>query len=482
MAWRRRGQEDLRRAGGVSEIDPDSLDRLVKLEMDSGRAKTREEAEAIVRGYVLQVDVGAALSRAEERILLTILNAGPRAFQGGVFVRAAGNPRLLTRWGLGMNFDQAIVFYGCKLVTELTDEHPTIVIATQMNSAAGSGALVIRPTWDGWVGGAVEHDTDRLAERGNFTPSHILAGGLCVSEAFQHARGDRMAGHRKVGLSLWRPGLDWRGPAAVGELDEIYLPTRMWLAGLGHLGQAYAWAIGALPYPDTGAVELMLQDYDVAKPANMATSLLTSSDDLGRMKTRIVADRLEQLGFRTKISERAFGQTTSPGFGEPRWLLAGFDNPEARQQLGADRFGLIVDCGLGRGTTGYLDIQLHSFPAVRPPAQAFATQGATVETPAEVNEPAYQDVLRREIEAGKTKEQVECGVLEIAGRTVGASFVGAVAACVAISEMIRALTDENGRRYTVIDLGLKSPRYVELHPIPPELPPVDNAGSVRALS
>ena len=56
-----------------------------------------------------------------------------------------------------------------------------------------------------------------------------------------------------------------RGEAAYGD-PCLYLPSRLWLLGLGHLGQAYAWA--------GSAVELMLQDFDarrlVSRPQEVA--------------------------------------------------------------------------------------------------------------------------------------------------------------------------------------------------------------------
>ncbi len=45
---------------------------------------------------------------------------------------------------------------------------------------------------------------------------------------------------KSIGLSLWRPDLDWRADESNGPLIEL-LPKRLWLLGMGHLGQAYAW-------------------------------------------------------------------------------------------------------------------------------------------------------------------------------------------------------------------------------------------------
>jgi hypothetical protein len=89
----------------------------------------------------------------------------------------------------------------------------------------------------------------------------IGAAALGVNEAFMHVRGDLAeAGHRTVGMSLWNPlaVADWRDDAHKGPA-LAYLPKSLWLVGLGHLGQAYAWTLGMLPYPVDGRPHLVLQ-------------------------------------------------------------------------------------------------------------------------------------------------------------------------------------------------------------------------------
>jgi hypothetical protein len=57
----------------------------------------------------------------------------------------------------------------------------------------------------------------RLAERSALPIAGILAGALAVAEVFQQLRGSNAAaGRREVGLSLWRPEIDWRNQAAIG--------------------------------------------------------------------------------------------------------------------------------------------------------------------------------------------------------------------------------------------------------------------------
>jgi hypothetical protein len=57
------------------------------------------------------------------------------------------------------------------------------------------------------------------------------------------------------------PGYDWLSP------NEDEPALRLWLIGLGHLGQAYLWALGLLPYASSDAVSLILQDTDIITPS-----------------------------------------------------------------------------------------------------------------------------------------------------------------------------------------------------------------------
>ena len=82
------------------------------------------------------------------------------------------------------------------------------------------------------------------------------------SEVFSFYAGDHvMAGRRPAGLSLWRPDADWLA-CDLTEPALAFLPSRLWLIGLGNLGQAFAWALAVLPYGDRRDVQIVLQDFD----------------------------------------------------------------------------------------------------------------------------------------------------------------------------------------------------------------------------
>lgn len=63
-----------------------------------------------------------------------------------------------------------------------------------------------------------------------------------------------------------------------------YLPSRLWHIGLGHLGQAYLWGLGLLPYRNPAEVALVLQSIDVVTDSTESTSILSDSTIVGKKR------------------------------------------------------------------------------------------------------------------------------------------------------------------------------------------------------
>lgn len=434
-------------------MDRDALSRTVKILLDSEIATSREEAEAMAQGLVVQLDLGHGIegSAAAQAAAITAVNAGHRAFLGGVLVRIVDDPVLAHGWARGMNLSTAIEYWGGRVVEHLDGAQPIVCIGKE--AARGAGTVAISAVWSGWAGGVTDDgwpgDSDALPLAG------VLAGSMAVSECFQHALGNPVAARRSVGISLWRPDLDWRDGRAQGP-TLLLLPSRVWLLGLGHLGQAYAWGLGWLPYSNRSKVHMMLQDTDRLVDANRSTGLLSMVTDLtGTPKTRLVSRRLEALGFSTAMVERSFDANTVRAPNEPGLALAGFDDPVPRRHLGSAGFERIVDGGLGAGPWDYLDMVIHSFPSGLDPATAFPDESRVGRALA----PAYESEICDRIASGQGEGEARCGVVEIAGRSVGAAFVGAMAGAVVLSEPLRSLT--GGASYEVISLDLRSPSAVK---------------------
>lgn len=268
-----------------------------------------------------------------------------------------------------------------------------------------------------------------------------------MSEVFQHLRGGfAQAGRRVVGLSLWNPTTRDRWMDSKGDEPNLeLLPSDLWLIGLGHLGQAYLWTLGLLPYAKPQELRLILQDYDSLDLANESTSVLTNAKMRGTPKTRAMAAWAEKRGFRTALIERPFGANLRVQDGDPVLALCGVDNANARAALEDVGFQWIIDAGLGAGISEFLAMRMYSFPGPRSAKQIWGKAG-NIRKSLPHDQKAYQ-ALR---DAGLD----ECGLTLLAERTVGAPFVGVTAAAIVIAEILRGL--HGGRRIMAMDATLRS--------------------------
>lgn len=418
----------------------DRLNRTVKLALDTGEASSVEEAEQIFAGYRLQIVLGSDVAQKPvlQAALLTAVNCAARTLLGGVTVFGASGELKVTlpRY---RSLEQALVGLGAVLVSKIEPDVPTLVVGDF--DGAEIEPRAIRATFSGWCGGVVPMSSGlRLAEMGAFTPAGVLAGALAVSEVFQRLRGSQpSASRRSIGLDLWQPERDWLKAGSAPELER--LPASAWLVGMGNLGQAYLWALGLLPYSDKSA-ELVLQDFDILAPSNLSTSLLSTPDRIGWRKTRAMAAWAEKRGFKTSIVERKFGANFQLTPEEPSVALIGVDNALARQTIEDAGFERVIEAGLGAGTQDYLGIDLHTFPASRP-AREIWTETETAG--AEISQPAYKALL--------AQSKDPCGTIRLAGRSIGAPFVGATAASLVIAELARLAA--GGPRYELISCHLR---------------------------
>jgi hypothetical protein len=448
----------------------DRLNRLVKLAIDTGEAETIEEAQRLFSGYRLTVSAGCGVanSATHQAALLTIVNTGRRCVLGGVEIAGVADAPLLVPFAPFRTLAEAVTGLGGKLVDAVLPDAPLIVVGDGPANA-GHG-FAVRTTFEGWAGGIVplSAETLRLDERREFVPSGVVAGALAVAEAFQHLRESQpAAGRRSAGLSLWRPELDWREGDGAGP-DITRLPSALWLIGLGNLGQAYLWTLGLLPYADPTDLHLVLQDFDVLAESNDSTSLLTQQALVGQYKTRAMAHWAERRGFKTAIVERRFAADFRAGTNEPNVALCGVDNALARSALEDVGFGRIIEAGLGGGTSDFLGFRTHVFPGARK-ARDIWRDGAA-EKAVRLDLPAYRSLAATGAD--------RCGLSQLAGRTVGAPFVGAIAGAAVVGELLRLVSGAHG--YDLLDGHLKelgNRTVVRAQ----ELPPF-NPGSTESIS
>jgi hypothetical protein len=417
----------------------DELHRTAKLALDTGEAASIDDAMRIFSGYRAQFVLGPEVADSEslQAAVLTAVNCATRTLLGGVTVIGADVPlRVVLPPFCGLI--EALRGLGAAVAEAPQAGVPTAAFGTP--AIDGLDRLAIRVVVRGWSGG-VAPTAQTIAQDSaiEVTTAGVLAGALAVSEIFQRLRGHPMACRRASGLNLWRPEQDWlcgeEGPAL------SRLPSSAWLIGLGNLGQAYLWALGLLPY-GRDTLGLVLHDFDVLAASNVSTSLLTTPGLVGRHKARAMAGWAEARGFRTYLIERRFANDFRVTPQEPPVALIGVDNALARQAIEDVGFERVIEAGLGKGPQDFLGIDLHTFPAAR---GAFTVWQNTATGEAEISQPAYRDLLAARGD--------RCGTLRLAGRSIGAPFVGAAAAALVIAELLRLAV--GSQRHEVISCHLR---------------------------
>ena len=434
----------------------DEMHRLAKRAMDNGTVASRQEAEALLRGYRIAVSIGhdEATDRHHQAALLTAVELGRRVFLGGLTVEGDLDVPLTVPVSSGPTLRHAVMAAGG---TPAAAAAGIPLIAIGGPAKPRTDDFYVRAVFDGWRGGIVPGHAEG-PDRGEIGPmalAPMLAAALAINEAFLHLSGDSpFAGKRTAGLNLWdlSRSTDWLSCDASAPALS-YLPSRLWLIGLGHLGQAYLWGLGLLPYAADAKVELLLQDVDGITPSTESTSILSDSTMLGKKKTRVAAAWAERRGFATAITERLFDETCRRHRGEPSIALCGLDNAIGRRALEQVGFDFVVEAGLGRGHQDFRSLLIHTLPGELPASALWKDEGEGSQSAADAA--AYRKML----DEGSLDR---CGVTLLAGKAVGAPFVGAVAATLALSEVLRLL--HGGPLHRLVDMNLIDLAYI--HAVP----------------
>ena len=430
-------------------LSPDTLHRTAKAFADRGEVSI-EAAYDQLAALRLAVWIGptAARTRVGQATLLTAVNGAARCMLGGVFVSGALDARLLVPVPHATTLAEAALRLGGRTGPP-PDGTPVFTIGDARLDIDTD--LVLAASVSGWNGGVLP---GAASIEPTATPmAGVAAGALAVSEVFQHLSGfSALAARRPAGVALWTPGVPWQRAESGPDLDV--LPQSLWLVGLGHLGQAYLWTLSCLPYADPSAVSLTLQDDDRATDANRSTSPLTFQADIGRRKTRIAADWMEAFGMETRLIERRLDAATQAQPTDPQLALFGVDSVGARSLLDDVGFGRVVDAGLGSGNDDFLDFQLNGFPGSDRARDVWADTSAAALPDERQLSGAYRDLAEERRQRGLDA----CGVVQMAGAAVGASFVGLATSALVVAEAIRLTMGEPG--HAVIDGSLDDPSRV----------------------
>jgi len=435
----------------------ENLHRGAKYFMDTGRAQSETAAREILGGFGLTIEVGPEIvtSRDHQIALLTLINCTRRTLLGGIQVVALPSAPMLSNLVAASSLGAAVRALGGVLVDTPGTAWPSALIGSVPPRRRERPAWQL--TWSAWRGG-VTPGGQRLSEADGSGIGAVVAAATCGSEAFLHHAGDHpMAGRRSSGVSLWRPGANW---LAIDDTEPriTYLPSRLWLIGLGNLGQAYLWTLGALQYAHPKDVELFLQDFDRIAESNDSTSLLSDLTLVGQMKTRAMGAWAQRQGFCGFLEERRFGTHSTRAPNEPAVALCGVDNLLARSHLEGAGFDWVIETGLGAGPEAFKNFSLHTFPSSLRAAKLWAdngTSGASNGSDTR-SQPAYSRQEHPSLD--------ECGITQLASRTIGVPFVGLLAATFAIAELLRRL--HGGIAFEVLSACTASLEDIETSAVP----------------
>ena len=437
----------------MGAYDP-RLSRISKLFTD--RDQTNPEAALLRRqshAVTLTCGTDVAASRTLQLAVLTAARIAKRCFPGAVHavIPPALNAAPLLVW------PGSTETFGQSLIAILGADAVAAAPGVMQGSVVGFGdadipAHALRATFDGWiacVGPA--SSTPRMAEREYCSLAGILCAALALSEIFMaFADISLQAGRRTVALSLWRPDLSVSDPAALGFPVE-FLPREAWLLGLGHLGNAYLWALGTLPYPVPRHVRFFLNDFDKVEDTNLETGVLFEPGDEGALKTRVLDGWLKSLDFDTRLLERRFDEHFRKQDGEPGLAFCGFDTNPARRHLETAGFSQAIESGLGGKAGNFDTISLHTYPNARPALELWPDLNPS-EAEKEIQR---QKKMAQENGGYQGLADDECGRVEFAGKSIAVPFVGVTAAALVVAEALRVL--HGGPAYGQLKFRLATP-------------------------
>lgn len=437
----------------------ENLSRIDKLFMDRNATSDEESyRRREMRGLDIVAGDDVKGSYGLQLALLTAVNLGVKCFAGQVTVHATAEVLLsscVVPFVQAATLSDAVVALGGKptRAVGLTRKSHYLVLG---DAAVSDNA--VRITYDGWqVAVGPAGDLPRMNERPYCPLASIAAAAIGVSELFSEFASINIAACRQVvNLSLWRPDLSTGHPDSLGQpIHE--LPISVGVFGLGHLGQAYLWGLAALPFSSARDSTVLLCDDDKVEAANLETGALLNRDAVTHLKTRVAAQWLEARGFSTRLLECRVDHQFRRTDREPLIALSGFDDNKARQWLANAGFRTIFDCGLGGEASNFDTIAFRAWPNPRPPADLWPLETEV--------ERATREVRNHQRATGNSAYQTmdadECGRILMADASVAVPFVGAVASCVVLAELLKCA---NGGP-TLSELKLRLCSLGTVHPI-----------------
>jgi molybdopterin/thiamine biosynthesis adenylyltransferase len=379
-------------------------------------------------------------SLTEQMAFITAVNIAKRVFLGGVnCILPEVVPNLLVL--KSNSFTDLVIYYGGTLTTVTPDKNDVKLLF----GAECYDDNCLEVVAEGWRGGVNFHDQERIIFAKKDNPISLgpvaaasLACYFAFCKIFKLIDSDLVI---NTGVSLWNinSGTEWHKNSNDGPRN-INMPRKIWALGLGHLGQAYLWTCGLMPFNDPSKVLFLLQDDDIVESENIGSQVLCNDSDIGFPKTRACLKFLEDLNFKTRIVEKRF----LPGNSEEEWimkfpfLLNGVDNVLTRRIINKNYHKLFLD-GATNGSSSLFD--------------SFTLKNVTyIEKALDIIWPITEtgeSVLHKNLNERYNKEN-NCGILTNIGISV--PFVGLFGATFLIAELLRSLNE--GTIYSIVSVRM----------------------------
>lgn len=405
----------------MKEWEPD---RVAKFFADSGTAKTFAEADRLLDTFAVTVHVENAAMRYDQVLLYTFVNIAHRCFRGGI--RVIGDTHAINqiRGIPGETVGDACRYLGASEKNQEFEETPIVAINATYSPSKNT---VFYPVYGHWWAGVYRNAPVQKMPGGEL--GAVLAAGLTASALFTYFERNRAA-HcvRPHYLSLWNDEARFGFAPLESDGPPVhFLPAELWLLGLGHLGQAYAWLLGVLPYPEQHDGRIVVQDDQRLQAENYATSVLFFRGQCDQFKTDTVKKWLGNCGFDVFRIERRLGPQFHRETEDPAICLAGLDRPEPRRWLEQAGFDMICDGGIGATARSSRAIRINTLPGPDPAIKLWPDIPAG-------NLPkgsAYEELSRIGVD--------NCGIAQVAGRAVAIPFVGSVVSTAVLAQILKPL-------------------------------------------
>lgn len=386
-------------------------------------------------------------SYSKQVAFLTAVNIAHRVFLGGVCcLLPANTPNLLK---LESKYFNDLVFQFGGIISDKNPSRQAIKILIGIECYDDQ---CIEAISSGWRGGLNFYNQDRILfsdTDNNISMGPIASASLACYYSFCKAYQINNDGiDLNVGISLWNlnSGKEWYQNENDGP-NKLFLPKNIWTLGLGHLGQAYLWTLGMMPFNKPDETLILLQDADVVEIENIGSQVLCFEKNIGKPKTRACMDFLEELHFKTQIIEKHFvdGDSDQEWVKNFPFILNGVDNIKTRKSINKDSFKLFLD-GATNGKYELFD----SFTMKNISNLKKDTDKLWPE--ADINGSIFHKNLYQRYE--KTHQ---CGQLSNIG--ISTPFVGLFSSTIVISELLRSLNQ--GKCYSIVSLQLRDLTSIE---------------------